>query len=122
MNEMDSLVPHLRLQLNLKHPDLEECYLFGFESAREGLEESENPFPSQSKENFYWQEGYWDGYYDEKPLFSTEKPKTETQVEPDASNDKNFIKPSTLMLNVFKITSALAATFLVGYQVFDLVA
>lgn len=123
MNDVEALLPHLRLRFNIEHPNLEECYLFGFEAAKGGLDEHENPFSVDSKESFYWQEGYWDAMYEEKPLFDETIPTEPKEIIAQASNDSHFqTKPNHLMLNVIKITGALAATIIVGYQVFALVA
>ena len=44
MKDTNTLLPHVRLDFNIAHPSLEECYIDGYVSARALLEESDNPF------------------------------------------------------------------------------
>lgn len=129
MSDMTTLLPHLRLQLNIKHPSLEECYIFGYECALSDVGEEENPYTETSQESEYWLEGWWAGFYGEKPLFkTTEKPEIQVfEEESHAANDQSYyfiggFVNLKFIANVLKITGAIAATAVVGYQVFELVA
>jgi hypothetical protein len=44
---------------------LEVCWLAGAKSYYNGLEESDNPYPMQSREAHYWSEGWWEACLDE---------------------------------------------------------
>ena len=123
MNEIQELLPDIKLRFNIDHPSLEECYLFGYECALANMTDEENPYREGTQEYEQWQEGWWAGFYDEKPVFSSEGP------EPDPiENDEqphHFISDlvnSDVLANILKITGAIAATAVVGYQVFELVA
>ena len=89
---------------------------------------NENPHAKDTEEYYQWADGWWDGFYGEKPLFCFEEEKLEDKgiVAPTmskAANDKDYNASSGGYLYVIlKITSALAATAIVGYQVLDLVA
>ncbi|STX48696.1 transmission trait enhancer LetE [Legionella hackeliae] len=68
------------------------------------------------------------GFYGEKPLFELAEELLEPEVnEKDAANDYTYNAISSLvsasfLSKVLKITGAIAATAVVGYQVLDLVA
>jgi hypothetical protein len=117
------LLPHLRLRFTIDHPSFEECYSYGYDSALAQVGEEENPYPTGSSEYDYWQEGWWAGFYGEEPLF------TSVPSEPAAKLSKEQVYPfisnlvnSQVLGNLLKITGALAATVVVGYQVIELVA
>ena len=129
MSDMTTLLPHLRLQLNIKHPSLEECYIFGYECALAEVGEEENPYVESSQEAEYWLEGWWAGFYGDKPLFKSNDPVEQelTSDHAEAANDHSYsliggLVSSKFLANVLKITGAIAATAVVGYQVFELVA
>ncbi|KTD28039.1 hypothetical protein [Legionella maceachernii] len=128
MNDTTTLLPHIKLRFNIEHPSLEECYSFGYECAVAELGEEENPFHENSKEYEQWQEGWWAGFYGEKPLFEpTEKAEALPSVNDEAANEHIYpfitsLVNSNLLANVLKITGAIAATAVVGYQVIELVA
>lgn len=64
------ILPHLRLQIALKHPNVEDCWSEGYECSQEdGLDESSNPYKDGSIENEQWREGWWAGFYGEEPLY-----------------------------------------------------
>ena len=57
------LLPHLRLELNLKYPDLDVCATEGYDSAVHNRDESDNPYQDGTPEARYWSEGWWRGFY-----------------------------------------------------------
>jgi hypothetical protein len=121
MNDITALLPHVKLRFNIEHPNYEECYLFGYECAIAELSEDDNPFPEGSQEAEQWQEGWWAGFYEEKPLFDLST-MDEIQLDKEkAANDQQYNKNSFLTL-VFEISGAIAASAIVGYQLLELVA
>ncbi len=70
MNDTTELLPHIKLRFNIEHPSFEECYSYGYECALAEVEEDENPFREGSIEHEQWQEGWWAGFYGEKPYMS----------------------------------------------------
>jgi hypothetical protein len=124
MNER-TLLPHLRLRFNINHPTLEECYCFGYESAEAEISEDDNPFNKGTEEHSQWLEGWWASFYGETPLFSTNhyQDNAEDLINKNAANDLHYQHDySAFLVTFLKITSAIAATALVSYQVLDLVA
>ena len=70
MNELNQLLSYLKLRVNIDYPTYEEIYLFGYDCAKAQLAEDENPYKEGSKQHAQWQEGWWAGFYQEKPLFN----------------------------------------------------
>ena len=125
MTDINALLPHVRLQFNIEHPSLEECYLFGYECAIAEVDEGDNPFDENSLEHEQWLEGWWAGLYGEKPLYNASEPQEEVTIDisKEASNDKWFIpKSETFVGRLVRVTGTIAATAVVGYQLIDLVA
>ncbi|MFC3908858.1 transmission trait enhancer LetE [Legionella dresdenensis] len=130
MNDTTEILSHLKLRLNIEHPDLEDCYIDGYESAVAELDEEANPFSAGTSEYNQWQEGWWAGFYGEEPLFTLAGKETmaeTSEAEADASgaaNDSDYhsVFYGNFFTTFLKITGALAATAVVGYQVLDLVA
>lgn len=128
MNDATELLPHIKLRFNMEHPSFEECYSFGYECAIAEVDEIDNPYREGSREYEQWQEGWWAGFYGEKPLFELADSSDLTLLSKhDAANDQFFNMISNLVGNSFlssmlKITGAIAATAVVGYQVLELVA
>ncbi|MCE3045188.1 MULTISPECIES: transmission trait enhancer LetE [Legionella] len=126
MKDKTTLTPYLRLRFNIDHPSLEECYVFGYECAAAELSEEENPYAAGTEEHDQWSEGWWAGFYGEEPLFSLSEQIEEEELEAPqaAANDQWYHHPfqSAFLSTFLKITGALAATAVVGYQVLDLVA
>lgn len=125
--DINPMFAHLKLQFVVDNPDLEECYAYGYQAALSKISEDQNPYNSNSCEFEQWQEGWWAGFYGEQPLFETpllaEAGEEVMSLEQKAANDKRFVPlPSSLMSRFARVTSAIAATALVGYQVIDLVA
>lgn len=130
MNDTTELLPHIKLRFNIDHPSLEECYLYGYECALAEAAEEENPYREGTQEYEQWQEGWWAGFYGEKPLFTlVEDAELElsTLSDHEAANEQAFhfisnLVNSNVLANILKITGAIAATAVVGYQVIELVA
>lgn len=126
MKDTTVLLPHVRLDFNINHPALEECYTDGYTSALAELDESENPFHTGSVEARHWIEGWWAGFYGEEPLFDlTKLPEEEPAVvNALAVNDDTFVSPKVnlFLLRVLEISGALAVSAIIGYQLIELVA
>jgi ribosome modulation factor len=128
MNDMTALLPHIKLRLDIEHPSLEECYVYGYECALAEGNEDENPFREGTKESDQWLDGWWAGFYGEKPLFQLDYSEGSSPIaEQEAANDQSFhvhgIRINrSFLAKMLKITGAIVATALVGYQVFELVA
>lgn len=125
MNDMTSVLADVKLRFNIEHPSLEECYLDGYESALAEFDEQSNPFSENSLEHEHWLEGWWAGFYAEAPLYNYKEDTVQKEVI--AANEDSFhfisnLVNSTFLANMLKITGALAATAIVGYQVLELVA
>lgn len=123
MNDTTAVLPHIKLRFNIEHPSYEECYLFGYECALADIEEEENPFPEGSNEADQWLEGWWAGVYGEKPLFNLNQLAVEEELVKDkASNDQHYFRKHSFLSLVLEISGAIAASAIVGYQLFELVA
>ncbi len=123
MNDTTALLPHIKLQFNIEHPSYEECYLFGYECALSEVLEEDNPYKAGSAEAEQWSEGWWAGFYEEIPLFdmTNEIDDELIVIKEKPANDYIYQKKSILKL-VFEISGAIAASAIVGYQLFELVA
>lgn len=119
MSDSDLLLPHVKLHFNVKHPTIEEAYAYGYECAKYEVAESENPFVSGSREHEQWSNGWWDGFYEEAPLFRLDT--IEQDVYP--ANDCTYHQDKdSFMFKLFEISGVLVISALVGYQLFELVA
>jgi hypothetical protein len=125
MNDINVLLPDIKLRFNIDHPSYEECYAYGYECALAEIPEEENPYAEGSCEFEQWAEGWWAGFYGEEPLFPLvetrgELPAVETLV---AANEQVYHSTfDYFLVKLFKVSGALAATMILGYQVIDLVA
>jgi len=125
MKDMKAILPHIKLRFNLEHPSIEESYHFGYECALAELDIAENPFQEGTSLHDHWQEGWWAGFYGEKPLFELAVHPDEASaldVEAAANDAKYYQDTSSTIKRWLKITGALAASAIVGYQVLDMVA
>ena len=121
MNTTNDMMGAIRLHFNIENPSIEDNYCFGYECAVAEVQESENPFAKGSSAHEQWSEGWWAGFYGEKPLFELDNGAEVSKV--GAANDKNFHGVEKGFFSRWiKITGAIAASALVGYQVIDLVA
>ena len=122
MNSSDSFLPYVKLQLNIEHQSLEDCYAHGYECALADTKEEDNPYPIGSRESEYWSDGWWASFYGEEPLFAVAT-NTETDAEEPAANDYTYYDNLGLFVaRVLEATGVLAVSAAVGYQVLDLVA
>lgn len=124
MNASVDVLPHVKFRFNLEHPTLEECYVYGYECAKAGVDEIENPFETDSKEGEQWLEGWWAGFYGEQPLFEWKQDVTSYEgFDLKADNDIEFsdIRESYLT-KVLEIAGVIAVSAILGYQVIDMVA
>lgn len=125
MNDMTTLLPYVRLHLNLKYPNLEDCYSAGYDAAcAESLEE-ENPYPAHTRENEQWLEGWWAGFYGEVPLYVAEgfENLELLSYESPAANDHVYGEDKQgLFARMMELTGLLAVSSVLGYQLLDLVA
>lgn len=127
MNDTTALLPDIRLRFNIDHPSIEECYVYGYECATAEIDEESNPFAEGTEEYNQWSDGWWAGFYGEEPLFTLNEESSHEQqpaiIEMEAANDKFYnVSVYSFLATFWKITGALAATAVVGYQVLDLVA
>lgn len=130
MNDTKDLLPDIKLRFNIDHPSFEECYLDGYDCALAKADEEENPYREGTQEYDHWQEGWWAGFYGEKPLFELNEDLESAAPEPGeqrTSDDQAFhwisnLVNSKVLATLLKISGALAATVVVGYQVIELVA
>lgn len=114
MNELNQVLPDLKLRFNINHPDLDECYNEGYYSAVEEIEEGDNPYKLGTLEHEHWQEGWWAGWYREEPLAS--------DLTDEAANEGFYHFAQDYFVKFLKLSGALAATALIGYQLIELVA
>jgi ribosome modulation factor len=121
MSDYTELLPHIKFQFDLKHPTLEECYIFGYECALASVEEEANPYASNTKESEHWVEGWWAGFYGEEPLFDWHH-LVDREVL-DADNDLEYHPgQESYLTRVLEIAGVIAISAILGYQVLDLVA
>lgn len=122
----NDVLPYVRLQFAITHPDFEECYADGYEAAIACLSEDSNPYEIDTKEYDQWSDGWWDGSYRAVPTFdalieSKEAPVASPLAE--AANTPYWTLFSPRFITLFlDITGALVASAVLGYQVLDLVA
>lgn len=128
MNTTSDLLPHIRLQFNIKHPNLDECYLAGYESALAEKEELTNPFLLGTAESHSWLEGWWAGIYGEAPLypyevFMDEENDTDDSENKLAANDTLWTQLKTYVVErAIEISAMIAVLMVAGYQLVDLIA
>lgn len=125
MNDLNVLLPHIKLRLNIDHPSYEECYVYGYECAVADVSEEENPYTVGSREHEQWAEGWWAGFYGDEPLFRMAETKEEPELSESgaAANEQVYhLLPDGFWEQCLNLTGAFAATMILGYQVFDLVA
>ena len=126
MNDTTSLLSMLKLKLNIEYPSVEESYVYGYEAAKAGVEEEDNPFTPKTRESEHWSEGWWAGFYGEEPVFSldlNDQEQETIQAPISVANDHTYNDGmGGLFVRVLEITSVIGVAALVGYQVLDLVA
>lgn len=123
MDDMTTLLPHIKLRFNIEHPSFEECYAHGYQCALADVTEEENPYSVASKEGEQWLEGWWAGFYGEQPLFNPSADIQEETYALHAANDALYIdKIGHFLLKAFEIAGVIAVSVAVGFQMFELVA
>ncbi|KTD14604.1 transmission trait enhancer protein LetE [Legionella gratiana] len=124
MNDITALLPHIKLRFNIDHPSYEDSYAFGYECALADVAEEDNPFQQGSQQAEHWLEGWWDAMEGEQPLFelNSETPEVFTVKNEVAANDQVYCHKHSFLSLVIEISGAIAASALVGYQLFELVA
>jgi hypothetical protein len=120
MSDTKVLLPHIKLKFNIDHPSFEESYCYGYECSLAEVSEEENPFVPGSSESDQWNDGWWAGFYGEKPLFEKEP----MVVEHDSSANDHMFGDSkdNLIVRFFEISGVIVMSAIVGYQLFELVA
>ena len=133
VNEKE-IVPYIRLMLNIQHPPLDECWLEGYESGGSYVEENDNPYPGPSTEHQYWLEGWWEGFYksDEEPT-TTDVKRNAQSANTKSTTAANQKRPSLgkshqqaihrwgKLMRYVKLSGVIAATFLISYQLIDVI-
>ena len=124
MNDITALLPDIKLRFNMEHPSYEDSYALGYQSAVAYSPEEENPFREGSQAASDWLEGWWDATSGAEPLFDLSQwNESEVSVEKEiAANDKQFSAKNSILTLVIEVSGALAASALVGYQLFEMVA
>ncbi|MCW8398511.1 transmission trait enhancer LetE [Legionella sp. PATHC038] len=124
MNDITALLPHIKLRFNIEHPTYEDSYAFGYECALADVTEEDNPFRKGTQQAEHWLEGWWDAIEGEEPLFELNKTDNEelSACEEGAANDKEYGHKHSFLSLVIEISGAIAASAIVGYQLFELVA
>lgn len=115
MKTIEDVLPDIKLRFNINNPSYEESYAYGYACAVASLELNINPYAQQSNLANQWEEGWWDGFYGNDPLF----PLDWLHVS-QAANEE--IYASSTLITILKITGTLAASVLLGYQLFEWVA
>lgn len=116
MKQLDDILPDLKLRFHLEHPSFEECYAYGYACAVASVSCEGNPYKIGTRLWEQWDEGWHDGFYGEAPLFELDWLNTD-----NAANEAVYTQAPFLM-TLLKITGTLAASALVGYQLFEWVA
>lgn len=123
MNNISALLPHIKLNFNIEHPSYEESYALGYQSAMHHANEEDNPYKLGSKAAEQWLEGWWDGLSNDEPLFDIAQYfEADEIIERDKSANDNFFQKQSFLSLCIEISGAIAASAIVGYQLFELVA
>ena len=124
MNDMTAFLPHIKLRFNIEHPTFEDCYAYGYECALGEVGEDANPYQLGSNESEQWLEGWWAGFYGEKPLYALADEVGEAQTSQyEAANDSFYsVHTVSFFAKLMEITGMLAVSAVVGFQLIDLVA
>ncbi len=125
MDDIIRVLPDLQLRFNINHPNVEESYWYGYESAMSDYAEEANPFKLGTLESDHWIEGWWAGFYGEEPAFNhpllSEKPQLTAKV--DSANDHVYYENlENFIVKFLEISGVLVLSAIVGYQLFEIVA
>lgn len=129
MNGQDDILPYLRLMLNIHHPGLEECWIEGYTSAKAEQDEEDNPYQPSTSEYEHWLQGWWEGFYGNEAwreissyhLENNDKHAMQIAQEKVSKLRRlsnNIRKKANCLI---KISSVIAAMFLVSYQLYDFI-
>lgn len=124
MNESTDVMPDVKFRFHVEHPSIEECYAYGYECARNNIQESDNPYASGTQNHEQWIEGWWAGFYEDQPLFSVdaELPEDHDTILASANDHAFHDARESYLLRALEIASVIAVSAIIGYQVIDLVA
>jgi ribosome modulation factor len=125
MDRFSTFLPDIKLRFNIEHPNLEECYIYGYECALANIGEDENPYRSGSKESENWIEGWWAGFYGDKPLYelADKGAVASDSTVINAANDQFYHESvGHFFAKVMEITGIIVVSAVVGFQLMDLVA
>lgn len=116
------MLPDIKLRFNIEHPSLEEVYIFGYECSKAALSEEDNPFPVNTLEHEQWSDGWWAGFYEEKPAFEL-CADDEVEFQPVSVNDHDYHQHHDhFFMRFLEISGVLVVSAFVGYQLIELVA
>ncbi len=120
-------MPDVKLRLHIDHPTYEETYSFGYECAKAGMTEEENPYTQGASAHDDWLEGWWAGVFEEEPLFELTETKTTWDTDAPivinlAANEETPVEYGNIITNVLTIAGAITVTAVIGYQIMELVA
>lgn len=124
MNNINAVLPYVKLNFNIANPNYEESYSLGYQNAMHNAVETDNPFKEGTQAFEQWLEGWWDCTSGEEPLFDIKQyfDSEELIDKENSANDRYFYQKQSLLSLCLEISGALAASAIVGYQLFELVA
>jgi hypothetical protein len=59
------------IMLKFELSDLELCWLHGFKSFHQNMDEDTNPYRHGTKQAHYWREGWWEAFFNTDKLSDT---------------------------------------------------
>src|SRR3990167_7412079 len=101
MKTIEDVLPDIKLRFNVENPSYEECYGYGYACAVSSLELDANPYKKSSKLYEQFEEGWWDGFYGNEPLFALDCLNVSM-----AAND--HVYTASAFVTLLKITGTLA--------------
>lgn len=124
MTQLQDILPHVTLRFNIENADLEDCWVEGYQCASAEIDEEQNPFEADTAEYQQWNQGWWAGFYGEEPIYAVSTDTSFEELPVDAANEESWqkIQTKSWLGKVVKITGAIAATAVIGYQLVDMVA
>ncbi len=126
MNSITTMtaLPYIKFLVSVTHPNFDECYAYGYEAAIAEGSPDDNPYRDGTREHDHWLEGWWAGFYGEEPLYAlaAANESTQEEVHEPIPHFTEKLLSRGFLTKMLKITGALAATAVVGYQVLDMVA
>ncbi|WP_133130884.1 transmission trait enhancer LetE [Legionella yabuuchiae] len=125
MNTINEFVPYIKLKFNVEHPSFEACYAYGYECGLTNVSEENNPYKEGTREYEQWSDGWWAGFYKEEPIYDiTDYIGYDHITEEFAANDERFYASAKtgFITKVLELSSVIAVSAILGYQVLDMVA